>query len=102
MGHAQVFLLGGPFSADPGKLLRVAVAWTDPAPQGLGALHPWDCAWSPGMPGIGNGPLLFVTRHTGVRGKCNSRVTVYDANSGACLREIFCPHFKQANMIALA
>ena len=99
--HGQVFLLGGPFSEAPGEVLRVVVAWTDPLPQGLGALHPWDCCWSPGIAGIGSGPLLFVTRHTGVRGACKSRVSVYCAATGACLREIFCPQLKQANMMAL-
>ncbi len=50
--HGQVIVFSGPFSKSPGQVLRVAVAWTDPMPQGL--------------------------------------------------REIFCPQFKQANMMALA
>lgn len=104
LAHAQVLLLGGPYSEEPGQVLRVVAAWNDLAPQGLGALHPWDCAWCPGMPGISNGPLLFVTRHTDVDNNCCSRVTIYCATSGACLREISqttCPELRKASMMAL-
>ena len=63
------------------------------------------CCRSPGIPGIGAGPLLFVTRHTGqehAKGGLLSRVSIYSATSGACIKEIVCSHFKQANMMALA
>ena len=68
----------------------------------MGALYPWDVVWAEELPGIGSGPLLLVTRHTGIKGKCQSRITAYCAATGVCLHEIFCSQFKQANMMAFA
>lgn len=60
---------------------------------------------SPGIPGIGTGPLLFVTRHTGQKSTAGgpaSRMSIYCATSGMHVKEICCSQFKQANMMALA
>ena len=69
-----------------------------------------DCGCrSPGIPGIGTGPLLFVVRHTGTSYyelRANnwpySRVSIYCAVSGAGIKEISCSLFRTANAIALA
>lgn len=49
-----------------------------------------------------------MTRHTGLKdiplqpGYPRSRVSIYCAISGACIKEICSSQFKQANMMALA
>ena len=64
---------------------------------------------SPGIPGTGTGPLLFVSRHTWrhywelrANNWPHPRVTIYCADSGVCIKEISCSLFKRANTMALA
>jgi hypothetical protein len=93
----------GPHSDTPGSFVRVAARWENTLPRGKGALHAWDVRWHRGIPSIGAGPLLIVTRHTGVMRRCSSRISYFHAESGELLHEALASHkqLRQANMIAL-
>lgn len=87
----------------PGKFVRVLAEWKNTLPKARGALHAWDLRWHRGIPSIGKGPLLIVTRHTGLNRKCNSRISFLCANTGQLLHEAFGSErrLKQANMLVL-
>ena len=98
----QVLLYKGPLSENPGKFVKVVACWRMmDLPRGAGTLLPWDVKWHPGIPGIGNGPIVFVTRHTDMRRKSRSRVSVVSAETGTRVHTILSEHLRLGNMMAM-
>ena len=101
--YAQVLMYKGPSSDHPGEFIRVAASWGGfvNCQARAGALLPWDVKWHPGITGIGKGPLLLVTRHTEVRRKCMSRVSILCARTGADVHSVKSRHLRMGNMMEL-
>lgn len=101
MLSAQVLMYKGPLSDYPGEFIKVAASWGGFANSKAraGALLPWDVKWHPGITGIGEGPLLLVTRHTDVRRKSKSRVSIVCARTGADVHSVFSNLLKMGNMM---
>ena len=93
----------GPLSDNPGEFIKVAASWGGfvKSKARAGALLPWDVKWHPGITGIGKGPLLLVTRHTEVRRKCKSCVSIICARTGADVHSVTSKQLKMGNMMEL-
>ncbi|CAL8469424.1 g8965 [Coccomyxa elongata] len=97
----EVLMYKGPLRDHPGEFIKIAASWGGFANSKAraGALLPWDVKWHPGITGIGEGPLLLVTRHTDVRRKSKSRVSIVCARTGADVHSVFSKQLKMGNMM---